>query len=439
MKPKRLLQFTCAFSSIILFCGCAHTKITAINLGDTNDVRHAIPYYLPKAYLFVSKNIRYIPAPTVGLTQTALIPNAFDSGQPAPAKPGSSETTKPSGKPPAKSNTGQSKQTSGNSANSGNEANNSGAEDPPQASAGNEQVDPTPESKIDAKPTTAPAGSKDTNSAPQEAAGPVTNQQVFGPPSIMVVPPGSIPDGLLPETFYTYQIVYLPDLKQKYGLKIKAGVGEMRSTFNLVNGWMFTGPGPLYLKDSSTSQNTAAAGEAVSSVFQSAANLATSIYGGPAGAVAKTTAGAIKAQAAPIPTRAVFSGILTNYAELWVYEIRLTSDGNLEFHPVSTNLPFISVNRDMVEMQRSTPTAETLGDRYPHITVPVNTLLASAAKTNQSLSGVRVIRTEATGEEFTVYINKTISDDVKQTILSLPGFRDRRITDIKTETGKQEN
>jgi len=41
---------------------------------------------------------------------------------------------------------------------------------------------------------------------------------------------------LVPQEFYTYNFVFLPDLTQKYGLRIKGGVGEMRATENLVNG-----------------------------------------------------------------------------------------------------------------------------------------------------------------------------------------------------------
>ena len=67
-------------------------------------------------------------------------------------------------------------------------------------------------------------------------------------------------DGLKPEAFFTYHIVFVPDMTQKYGLKIKGGAGEIRAAMNLVNGWQFTGLGPYYMKDSSTAQNTLAAG-----------------------------------------------------------------------------------------------------------------------------------------------------------------------------------
>ena len=94
--------------------------------------------------------------------------------------------------------------------------------------------------------------------------------------------PGAPPsDGLKPDAFYTYHIVFVPDFTQKYGLKIKGGVGEIRAAMNLVNGWQFTGLGPYYMKDSSTAQNTLSAGitanlaaSGVADVVKAAASLA---------------------------------------------------------------------------------------------------------------------------------------------------------------------
>ena len=67
-------------------------------------------------------------------------------------------------------------------------------------------------------------------------------------------------DGLAPNTFFTYHIDFVPDLTQKYGLKVSGGVGEFRAAMNLVNGWQFTGLGPYYMKDSSTAQDVMASG-----------------------------------------------------------------------------------------------------------------------------------------------------------------------------------
>ena len=80
--------------------------------------------------------------------------------------------------------------------------------------------------------------------------------------------------------FFTYEIVFVPDLSQKYVLQVNGGPGEMRTAMNLVNGWQFTGLGPYYLKDSSTAQNHIAQGIAInlglggaSDVINSIANL----------------------------------------------------------------------------------------------------------------------------------------------------------------------
>lgn len=40
---------------------------------------------------------------------------------------------------------------------------------------------------------------------------------------------------------YSYEIIYLPDLRYKYGLKLHRGSGSYETSFTLENGWMFTG------------------------------------------------------------------------------------------------------------------------------------------------------------------------------------------------------
>jgi len=40
---------------------------------------------------------------------------------------------------------------------------------------------------------------------------------------------------------FTYKIIYLPNLAEKYGLVYKTGSGESDLTFTLKDGWMFTG------------------------------------------------------------------------------------------------------------------------------------------------------------------------------------------------------
>ena len=79
---------------------------------------------------------------------------------------------------------------------------------------------------------------------------------------------------MTPDTFYTYTVVYLPDLTQKYGLKVRGGFGEMRSTLNLVNGWMNTGSGAgRDMRNSTTSSSIAATGMAAGNIMDSLAGL----------------------------------------------------------------------------------------------------------------------------------------------------------------------
>src|SRR4051812_26310310 len=77
MQIQRIVLFTFIVTCVLISGGCTHPKITAVNLNNPN-APEGMPYYLPKPYLVVSKNIRYIQTPTVGLTQTAPIPNSFD-------------------------------------------------------------------------------------------------------------------------------------------------------------------------------------------------------------------------------------------------------------------------------------------------------------------------------------------------------------------------
>ena len=89
-----------------------------------------------------------------------------------------------------------------------------------------------------------------------------SGQHLFSADGAPLSPNVAPSDGLAPDTFFTYQIVFVPDLTQKYReLTVKeGGVGEIRAAMNLVNGWQFTGIGPYYMKDSSTAQNILSAG-----------------------------------------------------------------------------------------------------------------------------------------------------------------------------------
>jgi hypothetical protein len=51
-----------------------------------------------------------------------------------------------------------------------------------------------------------------------------------------MTPAERLGDGLAPDCFYTYQIIFVPDLTQKYGLRVTGGAGEIRAAMNLVNG-----------------------------------------------------------------------------------------------------------------------------------------------------------------------------------------------------------
>lgn len=249
----------CLSAPIVLVTSCSSPSITAVNLVNTNEP-DGMAYYLPKAYLFVTKNIRYIPTPTVGLTGTAPISQAFDSNSQAVSS-GAGGSSK-SGNT---NSTGGAKQKSTSSS--------------PSSSSG---TDDALESDDQNGAAAAVSSTADGGAAPQKGAGGTqkTNDNSQMPPgnggqvniasNLGVVPPASISDGLIPQEFYTYQIIYLPDPAQKYGLRVKGGHGQMRATLNLVNGWMFTGPGPLGINTSSAAQTIAATGQAVGSFVQSA-------------------------------------------------------------------------------------------------------------------------------------------------------------------------
>jgi len=79
------------------------------------------------------------------------------------------------------------------------------------------------------------------------------------------------------ESVYAYQIVYLPDRCNQYGLRVSRGVGTLESRIELENGWMFTGTS---LKtDSKTPETIAAIGEPIAEIGKAFAR-----EGTPAGA-----------------------------------------------------------------------------------------------------------------------------------------------------------
>ena len=211
---------------------CAHRAyITAVPLSPNNQCEpEGIPYYLPKPLLVVAKNVRHIDEAKVGLTNPPPIPNAFDN-QAAYADLKANITV------PGETSTA--------------------------AAASN----------APAFPTQFDTGKSDLPDIREK-----------------MIPESRLQDGLTPDSFYTYQIIFIPDLSQKYGLRIKGGPGEIRAAMNLVNGWMYTGMGPFYVKDSSTAQNLMAfgvgtlfAGRGVADVLNQVGEIAKTTSASPRG------------------------------------------------------------------------------------------------------------------------------------------------------------
>ncbi|QDU54128.1 hypothetical protein [Aeoliella mucimassa] len=229
--------------SIASGCGCfegRHRKppITALSASPGNCEPPGIPFYLPKPLLVISKNFYHVEDAKVGLTGTAPIPGSFDE----------QETYADVNLNGSFSRTSSSNMGGGDS--EGGEA------------------DGAMTSSLAHAPTL--HSSNGIPSAPGSDAIPS--------------------DGLGPHMFYTYEIVFVPDLTQKYMLQVNGGPGEIRAAMNLVNGWQFTGLGPYYLKDSSTAQNIISRGVAAnlglggaSDVINSVANLKS--LGGSGGTV----------------------------------------------------------------------------------------------------------------------------------------------------------
>lgn len=337
---------------LIHFGGCA--RITAHNLDPNAGERSGIPFYLPKPYLVVSKNFRHIPTPTVGLTRPAAVPDSFDANarelqiaasltqsrtlalekkmqeQVTREDKNSTSTTVTIGQANAPATSTEKEGTQAGLAQSGGRQS---LTNPPTATTNDTPANP---------PATA-----------AEMSGVMAGMgQVLGPTNLGVTPSGAMPDGLTPEVFYTYQVLYLPDLTQKYGLEIHNGPGEFRATMNLVNGWMNTGAGPIYMKDSTTAANTVATGMAVSDVIDSVASL------GFAGAAPAAKGGGIAAAellqamskkdesdtaqfAATTKRGRAHTQSINNYAEIYVFE--LTKSG---WH-LLPNMP-IQLNRDFI-------------------------------------------------------------------------------------------
>ena len=327
----------------LVLAGCHSPSVTAVSLnpepcgpecGSFWGVLHhclkekeeGIPFYLPKPLLIVAKNFRNIEEPRVGLTDGAPIPNKFDdqakyadlNGRFAMAVSDAPGTTTAEAK--------------------------TSAEDP--------------------APTPAP---ENTATSAGKTIHPTRGAQVT---------PGTVAsDGLDPNVFYTYQIVFVPDLTQKYGLKIKGGVGEIRAAMNLVNGWQFTGIGPFYMKDSSTAQNVLASGitanltgRGIADVVKSVADLSKAVKGTKSEGEVETagTKGVTVAQAQrvvesiktlnPEPMKPI-----QDYAEIYVYEAFVGPDGMMDWRQINPKSSFsrhwLSVNSSTKDTTTASQTA----------------------------------------------------------------------------------
>jgi len=313
---------------VVGLSGCQHPSVTAVSLNthycdhkfaflyDPCKEPEGIPFYLPKPLLIVAKNFRNVEEAKVGLTDGAPIPGYFDD---------------------------QSKYADLNSRSAFSANEGTGDTSTATTSAGNPYtVTPADVSKAS---TRDPYSSKPPNVTPNE-----------------------LPlDGLLPEHFYTYQIVFVPDMTQKYGLKVKGGVGEIRAALNIVNGWQFTGLGPYYMKDSSTAQNTLAAGIT--------ANLAARGIGDAIKDIASINPGSVSSAAGPASAKgrafnsdnveAAIKNLgdlkphaitLPKYAEITIYEAFVTPDGMMEWKPIHDR----TYDRTLLGALQTTPGADAV-------------------------------------------------------------------------------
>lgn len=260
-------------------------SVTAVGLSPANRCEpEGIPYYLPKPLLVIAKNVRHIDEAKVGLTNPVPIPNAFD---------------------------------------------NQGAYADIKANI----ALPAAGQSLDAVSTI-------PNRLPERFD---DNQNTLPEYGEQMTPAERLGDGLAPDCFYTYQIIFVPDLTQKYGLRVTGGAGEIRAAMNLVNGWMYTGMGPYYIKDSSTAQNMLASGAAamytgrgVADVVNQVGELATldgalgaERSGGSSnrGVPARSVIDRATALAKALQTESPVPKTMLNFAEITIYEPVLSPDG----------------------------------------------------------------------------------------------------------------
>jgi hypothetical protein len=278
----------CLTSGCGLIATFPRSRVDAVPLSPWNQNEpHGIPYYLPKPLLVIAKNVRHVEESQIGLTNPAPIPNTFDN----------------------------------------------------QASYADVKANVTvPDKGI--------AASTDTN--PTLLKG----EAYQGALNIGadIVADTHLNDGLQPEVYYTYQIIFVPDLTQKYGLRIKGGPGEIRAAMNFVNGWMYTGMGPYYVKDSSTAQNLIAcgvgtmyAGRGVADVVGQAANLAEKMRqesGSTGRASGDPTAELMRTYMEFMDRQRDEQVVceIPDYAEITIYEPVLTDCGQTEWRVIANQV-----------------------------------------------------------------------------------------------------
>lgn len=293
--------------------GCQHPSVSAVSLNAHHCDHHfaflydpckepeGIPFYLPKPLLIISKNFRNIEEAKVGLTDTAPIPNFFDD---------------------------QAKYADLNARTNFAGLDGKGATGTPATTSGDQKFPDKDATNLASK----------------------SGQHIFSGNGAPVTPGTVPPDGLKPEAFFTYQIVFVPDITQKYGLRVKGGAGEIRAAMNLVNGWQFTGLGPYYMKDSSTAQNTLAGGITANLAASGVADVVTAVAGLRGGA-----GGTSKLQSGPAPNskpkemdyeqvQALVDAMkslkpcfvsIPGYAEISVYEPYISPEGTMEWKQIA--------------------------------------------------------------------------------------------------------
>jgi hypothetical protein len=275
--------------------GCCHSpEVTCHSLTDPC-APEGIPFYLPKPLLIVSKNFRNIDEDGYGQLGAAPIPNSFDNQSTyADVKANISSSVAPS--------TGSQNGSNG----AGSDGSNKGG------------------AKSQSGAMSTPGDAKMTNAG--------------------IVPAGTFKDGVTPDTYFSYQIIFVPDMTQKYAIKIKGGTGEFRAAMNVVNGWMFTGIGPFYMKDSSTAQNILATGGAITFAGRGVADVINSVgqLAKPAGPTRQSGPFDPQGLAGQVHNIQVLmdrNGLrpeplpLKSFAEIYVYEPYI-HDGQMEWRPL---------------------------------------------------------------------------------------------------------